>query len=64
MAVEIDEEYVMEKVDAFNVAISALRYHESDSDTQFSRAMRRRLADRLDRECQRWVNNHPPYGGG
>lgn len=60
MAVYIDAEYVEEKVDAYNVAIEALRHHESDADTSFSRAMRMRLADRLDRECQKWVNK---YGG-
>jgi len=58
MALVIDDEYIADKVDAYNIAIECLRDHESESDTAGSRAMRLKLAGRLDREIQRWVNSH------
>jgi hypothetical protein len=53
--------YVTEKIEAYNVAIEALRMHESaDPDPDgLDCKLRERLADKLDREIQRWVNSLP-----
>lgn len=55
------EKYITERVEAHNVAISALRTHEpADGDkTGLARRLRNRLADRLDREIDRWLHNLP-----
>lgn len=57
---KITQEYVEEKIEAYNVAIDALRMHEpgSDGDPVLAHKLRSRLADRLDREIDRWVAEH------
>jgi hypothetical protein len=55
------ERYICEKVEAYEVAISALRLHES-ADPQpdhLDFKLRKRLAAKLDGEIQRWVNSLP-----
>lgn len=54
--------YVTEKIEAYNIAIEALRCHEpADGDpTGIARKLRRALADKLDREIQNWVDAQPP----
>ncbi len=49
---------MMEKIEAYNVAIDALRMHESASgeNVDLAQKLRLRLADKLDREIQQWVN--------
>jgi hypothetical protein len=65
MAIIIDDEYIEDKVDvynvvdAYNVAIEALKLYESDSDTAGSRAMRLKLARKLASELDRWLRNTP-----
>ena len=56
-----DPLYQTEKIEAYNVAIEALRMHEpADGDpTGIAYRLRKALADRLDREIQRWVNSLP-----
>lgn len=56
-----DAFYVTEKIEAYNVAIEALRMHEpADDDTAaISWKLRNRLANKLDREIQRWVDGLP-----
>jgi hypothetical protein len=49
-----------EKIDAYEVAISALLSYESDADTQNSARTREWLADKLNRECQKMVNGWKP----
>lgn len=53
----VSEEYVMEKIEAYNVAISALEAHESasDCDHELARKLRQRLANKLSNELDRWV---------
>ena len=55
---KMDDIYVREKIEAYNVAIEALRLHEpADGDpTGIARKLRHALADKLDREIQRWVD--------
>jgi hypothetical protein len=55
------DRYRLEKIEAYNVAIEALRAHESaDPDPDgLDRKLRHRLADKLDREIQRWVDSLP-----
>jgi len=50
------ELYVVEKIEAYNVAIEALQNHEpADGDpTGIARKLRRALAEKLDREIQKW----------
>lgn len=57
---KITEEYIIEKVEAYNVAIEALRAHESGSDgnAELGKKLRDQLADKLDREIQTWVNKY------
>lgn len=57
MATRITEEYIEEKVEAYNVAIEALRQHEpmSDGDPKLAKKLRDQLADKLDREINRWL---------
>lgn len=45
------------KINAYNDAIAALENQESDSDTADDKAARQWLADKLDRECQRWMKS-------
>jgi len=53
--------YVTEKIEAYNIAIEALRGHEpADGDpTGIARKLRCALADKLDREIQKWVDALP-----
>lgn len=55
------ETYVLEKVEAYNIAIEALRGHEpADGDpTGIARNLRHALADKLDREIQKWMDAQP-----
>lgn len=50
--------YEMEKVEAYNIAIDALRMHEpADGDhTGIAYKLRMRLADKLDREIDKWMS--------
>jgi hypothetical protein len=56
----ITEEYVMEKIEAYNVAITALELHEpgSDCDKELAYRLRMKLKDKLDREIQRWCGKN------
>lgn len=60
MATRITDEYIEEKVEAYNVAIEALREHEpmSDGDPKLAKKLRDQLADKLDREINRWLAEH------
>ena len=53
-------EYRMERIEAWNVAIEALRNHESASEENLdlSRRLRENLADRLEREIRNWQIDH------
>ena len=53
--------YRTEKIEAYNVAIEALRMHEpADGDpTGIAYKLRDRLAKKLDREIQKWADNNP-----
>jgi hypothetical protein len=53
--------YETEKIEAYNVAIEALRGHEpADGDpTGIAWKLRRALADKLDREIQKWCDANP-----
>ena len=53
--------YVTEKIEAYNIAIEALQAHEpADGDPSgIARKLRRALADKLDREIQKWVDAQP-----
>ena len=53
----VSPEYVEEKIESYEVAIAALRAQESESDTPLSKPMREKLANKLDKECQRWLEN-------
>lgn len=55
------EQFITERVEAHNIAIEALRTHQpADGDpTGLAKRFRTRLADRLDREIQRWVDRLP-----
>jgi len=58
---KITEEYIEEKIEAYDVAINALRLHEpaSDCDEALAAKLRERLAQKLENEIQRWFNkNH------
>jgi len=59
MGQNIDEAYKLEKVEAYNVAIDALRIHESASgeNTELSWKLREKLASKLEREIDRWYRN-------
>lgn len=54
------EEYFEEKVEAYNVAIEALREHEpaSDGNQKLAKRLREQLANKLDREINSWVAKH------
>ena len=55
MPVKIDEEYCIEKVEAYNVAIEALRQHEGADDVHgLSSLLREKLAAKLDKEINAW----------
>lgn len=60
MATRITDEYIEEKVEAYNVAIEALREHEpmSDGDPKLAMKLRDQLAAKLDREINRWLAEH------
>lgn len=60
MKSKIDEAYCLEKVEAYNVAIEALRAHESASEenTDLAAKLRHKLADKLDREIDRWYKTY------
>ncbi|EAZ97642.1 hypothetical protein [Marinobacter sp. ELB17] len=60
MRTRITEEYIEEKVEAYNVAIEALREHEpmSDGDPKMAKKLREQLANKLDREIYRWLAEH------
>lgn len=53
-------EYFEEKIEAYNVAIEALRAHEpmSDGNSKLANRLRDQLASKLDREINRWVAKH------
>ena len=55
----IDEAYIIEKVEAYNVAIGALEMHESADPHPggLDKKLRQRLADKLHREIQRWIDS-------
>lgn len=54
---KITKEYFEEKIEAYNVAIEALRHHEqaSDGNRQLSALLRARLVEKLEREIDAWV---------
>jgi hypothetical protein len=56
----VTEAYIEEKIEAYNVAIEALRAHEpgSDGDPKLAKRLRDQLANKLDREINRWVAEH------
>ncbi len=56
---KITPEYELEKIEAYNIAIESLRHHESASkeNKKLAKKLRLKLADKLDREIQRWVDN-------
>lgn len=60
MATRITDEYIEEKVEAYNVAIEALREHEpmSDGNPKLAKKLRDQLANKLDREINRWLAEH------
>lgn len=56
---KITKEYIEEKIEAYNVAISCLEIHESDSDIpKVSRKLREKLIDKLNRELDRWCKKY------
>lgn len=58
----VTEEYATEKLEAYNVAIEALRMHEpgSDCDQELAAKLRERLAQKLEREIAAWWNRYAP----
>lgn len=56
----LSEEYTTEKIEAYNVAIEALRAHEpaSDCDWELAKKLRLRLANKLEREIQKWCDKN------
>lgn len=56
----ITEEYVTEKIEAYNVAIEALKHHEPASycDEELAHGLRKRLWEKLDREIQKWCDEN------
>lgn len=54
----MNREYFTEKVDAYQIAIQALLYHESDSDNRYSARLRDRLAKKLQREIDHWCDEN------
>ena len=56
---KINERYRIEKVEAYGIAIQALRTHESSDPCHdgLDVKLRERLAAKLDREIQRWVDS-------
>lgn len=56
------DQYITEKIEAYNVAIECLRLHEpADGDPLgIAVILRNQLADKLDKEIQRWHNSFPP----
>lgn len=59
---KITQEYAEEKLEAYNVAIEALRMHEpaSDCDWKLAAMLREKLAKKLEREIQTWWNKFSP----
>lgn len=57
--------YWMEKVEAYNVAISALDMHEpgSDGDKKLARKFREVLAAQLNFEINKWILKNPKPEG-
>lgn len=55
----ITDDYVAEKIEAYNIAIEALRHHEPSCphNMELAEKLRNRLADKLDREIQRWLDD-------
>ena len=54
------ESYQIEKIEAYEIAINALRSHEpmgDEDDPKTAKMLRNRLADKLERELTRWVDN-------
>jgi hypothetical protein len=53
-----NELFVTEKIEAYNIAIEALRNHEpADGDPSgIAKKLRHQLADKLDREIQKWCD--------
>jgi len=53
--------YRVEKIEAYNVAIEGLRMHQSaDPDPDgLDKMLREKLADKLDREIQKWADSLP-----
>jgi hypothetical protein len=54
----IKPDYLLEKVEAYNLAIECLRNHEPASDEvnpKEAKRLRLALADKLDSECNRWL---------
>lgn len=49
------------KINAYNDAIAALQALESDADEPGDRDARHWLADKLDKECQRWLKSLSSY---
>lgn len=57
---KITKQYRDEKIEAYIVAIEGLRMHESDSDIPgLSEKLRNQLADKLERELDRWIIRYP-----
>jgi len=54
----ITEEYVMEKIEAYNVAITALELQESSDNWRLAKRLRMSLRNKLDREIQRWCDKN------
>jgi hypothetical protein len=56
---KITEKYITEKIEAYHVAIEALRSDASDSELKLTKELhynlRTQLADRLERELGKWV---------
>lgn len=49
--------YILEKIEAYNLAINALIHHEPASEEvnpEEASKIRLNLAKKLDKECQRW----------
>jgi len=58
--IRITEEYVTEKIEAYNIAIQALEIHEpaSDCDWRLAKMLRTRLKNKLNREIQTWCDKN------
>jgi hypothetical protein len=58
---KVTPEYIEEKIEAYNLAIECLRHHEPASvevNPKQAKALRMRLADKLDREIQKWCDKN------